>query len=87
MAPEVFNLETITLDEVIEVEIASGRDFGQLMRSRTGRTMTVLYLLALRLHERDTSQPVPVWKGASRMLNVSDSNSDSPPDGDSASDD
>ena len=87
MAQQTFDIESITLDEVIELEIVSGRDFGDLMKSRTGRTRTVLYLLALRQHARDTSQPAPEWQGSYPMLRVSESSSDSSPDGDSTPDD
>jgi hypothetical protein len=62
MAPQTFDLESITLGEMVEVELASGHDFMVLLKSRTGRMMVARYLLASRQHERDTSSPVPVWE-------------------------
>jgi hypothetical protein len=81
MAPETFDLESITLDEAIEVEAASGRDFRQLVKSRIGQRMIASYLLALRKHERDTSLPPPEWTGGRRILDASGSTSASLPDG------
>lgn len=84
MAPETFDLESITLDEAIAVEAASRRDFRDLIRSRIGQRMVASYLLALRKHEHDTSQPLPEWTGGRRILDASASTSASSPDGDSA---
>ena len=84
MAPETFDLESITLDEAIAVEAASRRDFRDLIRSRIGQRMVASYLLALRKHERDTSEPYPEWTGGRRILDASASTSASSQDGDSA---
>ena len=80
---QTFDIESITLDEAIEVELASGRDFRDLIKSRTGQRMIAVYLLAWRKHEQDTSQPQPEWMGGRRILDVSVSTSPSLPDGDS----
>ena len=83
MAPQTFDLESITLGEMVEVEIVSGRDFMDLLKSRTGRMMVARYLLALRLHERDISNPSPEWEADRRLLAGSSSTSPSSPDGES----
>lgn len=47
---DVFDLESITIGEMLEVEIASHLEFGDLVRSRTGTMMIVLFLRHLRAH-------------------------------------
>lgn len=71
MPAQKFDLESITLAEMVEVEIASGKDFMVLLRSRTGRLMIARFLLALRQHENDTASPAPEWNGDQRLLGVS----------------
>jgi hypothetical protein len=81
MALQTFDLESITLGEMVEVELASGHDFTDLLKSRTGRMMVVRFLLALRQHERDISSPAPVWEKDRPLLGGSSSTSPSLPDG------
>lgn len=51
---EAFDLDSVTLDEMIEVEVASERPFLVLVRSRTGLLTVVLFLKAYR--ERASEQ-------------------------------
>lgn len=53
------DLERITLGEMMDVELASGVPFLRLVRSKTGLTMTALYLRALQRHAPGT--PLPSW--------------------------
>lgn len=53
------DLNAIPLGEMMDVELASGRDFGELVRSRTGLLMVSLYLRALR--QREPGTPLPTW--------------------------
>jgi hypothetical protein len=82
MASQTFDLESITLGEMVEVELASGLDFMVLLKSRTGRMMVARYLLASRQHERDTSSPAPVWEADRRLFGGSSSTLASQQDGD-----
>lgn len=53
------DLDSITMGEMMDVELASGRNFGDLVRSRTGLTMIGLYLRASR--QRAPGTPPPSW--------------------------
>jgi hypothetical protein len=46
--PETFDIESITLGEMLLVERAAGEDFLALAQSRTGQMMIVLFLRAYR---------------------------------------
>ena len=64
------DLDRITVGEMMDVEIASGRAFMDLVRSRTGLLMVSLYLRALQQHAHAISQlqpgearpPAPSWR-------------------------
>lgn len=59
------DLERITLGEMMDVELASGRSFMDLVRSRTGQVMVVLYLRALQ--QRVPGQPPPSWSELAKL--------------------
>lgn len=48
------HLSTITLGEMAECEIASGHDFGTLLRGKISRRLTAAYIAELR---RDPGSP------------------------------
>ena len=52
---EPFDVDTITLGEMLAVERASGEEFMDLVRSRTGLLMVVLFLRAFR--QQGTAPP------------------------------
>lgn len=59
------DLNTITLGEMMDIELASGRNFGDLVRSRTGLLMIALYLQASQRHalamrQVQPGEPLPV---------------------------
>ena len=56
---EPFNVETITVGELLAVEEASGKDSTKLLTTKLGRTVIVLFLQALRQHGNE-----PEWSGA-----------------------
>ena len=60
--PNQFKLDinAIPLGEMMDVELASGRNFADLVRSRTGLLMIGLYLRALR--QREPGMPLPSWE-------------------------
>lgn len=53
------DLDRITMGQMMDVELASGRPFLALVRSRTGQVMVALYLQALR--QREPGTPPPSW--------------------------
>ena len=57
--PFTLDINAIPLGEMMDVELASGRNFGDLVRSRTGLLMIGLYLRALR--QRAPGTPPPSW--------------------------
>jgi hypothetical protein len=45
-----FDVESVTLGELMQVEEASGTDIQQLLQSRTGTMMLAVFILHLREH-------------------------------------
>lgn len=53
------DLDKLTLGQMMDIELASGRRFMDLARSQVGTTMIALYLRALR--QRAPDSPLPAW--------------------------
>lgn len=75
------DIGSVTLGEMVQIEIESGRSFDQLLRGSASRR-----LLGLWLHEHRSSEPPRSWDELSslRALGGSSSTSLSPSDGPSA---
>lgn len=60
------DLRTLTLGELAEVEMASGKTAAELWRSRLARRMMAVYIVQLRAHRRSPSSvPPPSWSDLS----------------------
>lgn len=81
--PEVqrptFDLESITLGEMVDVELESGQDFNRLLSSKRGRYMIAAYLL-LKRH----GKPIE-WSELANRRPLASSSSDAPSPSDSPS--
>lgn len=74
-SPITLDLETLTLGQMMDIELASGRKFTELVQSPVGLTMVAMYLQALQKHADDISQldkgetrpPAPTWKAMERL--------------------
>lgn len=72
---------TLTLGEVLAVERASGKQFGELILTRTGQLAAVVYVSRLRQSEKERT-PLPDWQEilSLRLRDVSSSVLASEPD-------
>lgn len=69
------DLNTFTVGEMMDIELASGRSFLALARSKTGQVMIAAYRLALQQHadaiaslsEGEPRPKPPNWKAMERM--------------------
>lgn len=59
------DIDRMTLGEMMDVELASGKAFTALLQSKTGRVMIALYLRASQ--QRAPGTPAPTWQQLAAM--------------------
>lgn len=78
MANPRLDLTTLTLGELLALEVASDMDATALFRHRTGRLLAAAFILQLREHRASPiSVPAPSWESLSGRQ-VSDGSSFAP---------